>query len=152
AARTRKLAADDATVAKKAAEAAAAQARADAAKATLLRRRLGLEWGPAFMSMSEARRSALLGQIAAGRTALVRIDTAGNLGGGRDAMIDMGDDGRAAVTLLGPARVGDPRLQSTGLIGMVTGPAAALLGSGLSYPVTLTTGASASGVLLPRSA
>ncbi len=66
AARTKSLNAADETVSKQAAEAAAAQARADAAKLSLLRRRVGLEWSPALARLSDARRRRLIGDIAAG--------------------------------------------------------------------------------------
>ena len=58
AARTQALAAEDATVSRKAAEAARAQARADAIKLALLRRRVALEWGPAFAA--DARRARVI--------------------------------------------------------------------------------------------
>lgn len=152
AARTRGLAAADATVSAKVAEAAAAQARADEARLMLLRRRLGLEWGPAFMAMGEGRRSALVGQLASGRAALVRIDAATGLVGVKTATVDLGPGGKVTAQILGPARSGDPRLLSTGLIGLVSGPAAARLGSGLSVPVLIPTGGGGDGVLIPRSA
>lgn len=150
--RTRALAAADATVAKKVAEAANAQARADSAKLSLLRRRLGLEWGPAFMAMSDARRGALISSLASGRAALVRIDTASPLAGVRSATLDLGPDGHAAVQILGSARTSDPRLLSTGLIGLVSGPSAQRLGVGLSAPVALSAGGGSSGVMAPRGA
>ena len=150
--RSKALAAADATVSVRAAEAAAAQARADAAKLALLRRRLGLEWGPALMTMSDARRSALIGQLAAGRTALVRIDASAGLSGIRGAVMDLGADGTAAVQILGPARVSDPRFPSSGLLGIVSGAAASQLGSGLTLPVRLNTGGAGDGVVMPRSA
>src|SRR5262249_47201610 len=74
--RTRALNAADQTVSKRAAEAAAAQARADALKVQLLRRRVGLEWSPALATWNDARRGRLVADIAAGRAALVRIDSA----------------------------------------------------------------------------
>jgi hypothetical protein len=152
AARTRSLAAADATVSAKVAEAAAAQARADGARLLLLRRRLGFEWGPAFMAMTEARRSALVGQLASGRAALVRIDAASGVAGAKAATLDLGPDGRVAAQILGPARSVDPRLLSTGLLGLVSGPVAARLGTGLSLPVSIPSGNAAEGVLVPRSA
>lgn len=152
AARTRELAAD-ATVSRKVADAAAAQARADAAKLALLRRRVGLEWGPALAAMSDARRNQLVGAIAAGRSALVRIDVAG--GGavaGGSASLDLGPHGRVQAQILGPARVGDPRLQSTGLLALVNGPGAMWLATGAVAPASLPTGKGGSGVIIPREA
>ncbi|MDB5422738.1 MAG: hypothetical protein JWQ29_154 [Phenylobacterium sp.] len=153
AARTRALNAADQTVSRKIAEAAAAQARADAAKLALLRRRLGLEWGPSVQAMSDARRDRLVGDIAAGRAALLRIDAASGLSyltGSAD--IDLGQAGVARAAILGPARVGDPRLQSTGLLALVTGPQAMRMGVGTVAPATIAAGARMTGVMIPRAA
>jgi hypothetical protein len=151
--RTRALNAADQTVSKKAAEAAAAQARADAVKLSLLRRRLGLEWGPSVQAMTDARRGRLIGDIAAGRAALVRIDASSGLSHLRGtATIDLGASGMARAAILGPARVGDPRLQSTGLLALVTGPQAMRMGAGTVAPATLAAGAEVSGVVVPRAA
>ncbi len=151
--RTRALNAADQTVSKKAAEAAAAQARADGAKLALLRRRLGLEWGPSIASMSEARRGRLIADLAAGRATLVRIDSAAGISTLRGvATIDVGGGASARAAILGPARVGDPRLQSTGLLALVTGPQAMALGVGAVAPASIAAGAGAQGVLIPREA
>ncbi len=151
--RTRTLNAADQTVSKRVAEAAAAQARADAAKLALLRRRIGLEWGPSLQTMSDARRGRLIGDIAAGRAALVRIDASSGLSRLTGiATMDLGASGLARAAILGPARVGDPRLQSTGLLALVTGSQALRLGSGTVVPATLAAGASVVGVIVPRSA
>ncbi|MCI3134865.1 hypothetical protein [Phenylobacterium aquaticum] len=152
AARSRGLAAEDATVSTRAAEAATAQARADASKLALLRRRLGLEWGPAFMSLSDARRGDLVGQLAAGVAALVRVDAGAGLGGAKSVRLDLGGGRSAAVRVLGPARAADPRLLSSGLIGLVTGPQASELGVGLTVPALIATGGGGEGVLIPRAA
>jgi hypothetical protein len=153
AARTRSLNAEDQTVSKRAADAAAAQARADAAKLTLLRRRLGLEWGPSIQALSDARRGRLIADIAAGRAALVRIDASSGLSQLRGvARIDLGPAGAARAVILGPARAGDPRLQSTGLLALVTGPQALRMGSGTVAPATLAAEAEAVGVIVPRVA
>lgn len=153
AARTRALNADDQTVSRRVADAAAAQAGADAAKLQLLRRRLGLEWGPVIARLSDARRSALVNDLAAGRAALVRIDLpAGPAQPGGSAVIDLGPGGRAEAALLGPTRTGDPRLQTTGLLGIVRGPAALRLGLGIVAPATLRGAAATRGVVIPRAA
>jgi multidrug efflux pump subunit AcrA (membrane-fusion protein) len=151
--RTRTLAAADQTVSRKVAEQAAAQARADAAKLALLRRRLGLEWGPAIAALSDARRARLIADIATGRANLVRIDAAGGLAPTRGtAVIELGPAGRARATILGPSRTGEPRLQSTGLLALVRGPNAMALGLGVVAPATLATGPGVTGVVAPRSA
>jgi hypothetical protein len=153
AARTRALNAADQTVSKKVAEAASAQARSDAAKLNLLRRRLGLEWGPSIQALSDARRGRLIGDIAAGHAALVRIDASSGLSHlTGTATLDLGPAGPARAAILGPARVGDPRLQSTGLLALVSGPQALQMGSGTVAPARLTAGAEVRGVVVPRGA
>lgn len=153
AARTRTLNATDQAVSKKVAEGAAAQARADAARLALLRRRLGLEWGPSIQAFSDARRGRLIADIAAGRSALVRIDASSGLSQLRGAaVIDLGLAGTARAVILGPARVGDPRLQSTGLLGLVSGSQAMRMGSGTVAPATLAAGVETTGVIVPRAA
>jgi hypothetical protein len=152
-ARTRTLLAADSTVSKKAAEVAAAQARADAAKLHLLRRRLGLEWSPALGSMSDARRSRLLNEIAAGRAALVRIDAPGDaVAAAGSVRLDLGAHGQAHAALLGPARIGDTRLQTPGWLAVVVGNQAAWLAPGVVVPAALEAGAGAAGVVVPREA
>lgn len=148
--RTKALAAADATVSLKVAQAAQAQASADAAKLALLRRRVGLEWGPAFAG--DANRSRLIAELVAGRTVLVRIDAPAGTSGVRSARMQLSGGETVEVTILGPARTADPRVQTGGLIGVVRGPVAARLGVGLSAPVTLSAAAGGAGVLVPRSA
>ena len=149
--RTRDLAAADAAVSKRVAEAAAAQAKADQLRYQLLQRRLKLEWGPAFAKMGEARRSALISSLAEGRAALVRLDAASGLAGVSQISISKPGGGRATVEILGPARVGDPRFQTPGLLGLVKGAGASDFATGLVLPISVST-AGATGVLLPRSA
>ena len=153
AARTRELNAADQTVSKQAAEAAASQARQDAAKLALLRKRVGLEWSPVLAGYSDARRGKLVADIAAGRAALVRIDSAEGLSQVRgQAEIDLGAGRRARAAILGPTRTGDPRLQSTGLLALVTGAQAMQLGSGTVAPASISQGGGGDGVLIPRAA
>lgn len=148
--RTKALAAADSTVSLKVAQAAQAQAAADGAKLTLLRRRVGLEWGPAFAG--DASRSRLIAELAEGRAALVRIDAPIGVAGARDARMLLSRGEMINVTILGPARTADPRVQTGGVIGVVRGSAAARLGVGLSAPVTLSGGAGSQGVIVPRGA
>lgn len=150
AARTKALAAADSTVSLKVAQAAQAQASADAAKLTLLRRRVGLEWGPVFAS--DASRSRLIGELVAGRAVLVRIDAPTGTLGVRAAQMQLSGGETINVAVLGPARTTDPRVQTGGLIGVVRGPAAATMGVGMSAPVTLSGGAGSLGVIVPRGA
>ncbi|MBO9560911.1 MAG: hypothetical protein J7515_20295 [Caulobacter sp.] len=150
AARTKALAAADATVSLKTAQAAQAQASADAAKLTLLRRRVGLEWGPAFAS--DAGRSRLIAELVAGRAVLVRIDAPVGASGIRNARMQLSGGESVGVAILGPARTADPRVQTGGLIGVVRGPVASRLGVGLSAPVTLAGATGGAGVVVPRSA
>lgn len=151
--RSQALFAADATVSRKVAETAASQARADSAKLALLRRRLNLEWGPTIAALSDARRGALVTALASGRAALVRIDSAGGTGqaGLRSVTLDLGELGSATGTILGPARMADPRLQSPGLIARVSGSQAQLLSAGLTVPVRMAGSARAS-VFVPASA
>lgn len=152
--RARALAAADATIARKTAEAAAAQARGDAAKLLLLRRRLTLEWGGAIGALSARQRSALVAGLASGHTALLRIDTPAGAGFGavRSAMIEAGDGRSAPARFLGDARAADPRQAIAGKLAIVEGPAAGRMAIGLTLPVRLLAGTAASGVFVPASA
>ncbi|HLZ76740.1 hypothetical protein [Phenylobacterium sp.] len=153
AARTRDLNAADQTVSKQAAEAAASQARQDAAKLALLRKRVGLEWSPALAALSDARRGKLVSDIAAGRASLVRIDSALGLSQMRgSAEIELSGGGRARAAILGPTRTGDPRLQSTGVLALVAGAQASQLGAGTVAPATIAAGGGGEGVMIPRAA
>jgi len=151
--RTKALNAADQTVSKQAAETAAAQARSDAAKLSLLRHRVGLEWSPALARWPDARRERLVADIAAGRAALVRIDSASGLAQARGTVaLQPASGGEVRAQVLGPMRTGDPRLLSTGLLALVTGPRAVEFGSGTVAPATLASGVAAKGVLIPRAA
>lgn len=153
ASRTRTLNAEDQTVSRRLAQSAAAQARVDAARLELLRRRLGLEWGQGIARLSDGARGRLVGDLSAGRATLVRIDSAGGVSAAsRSIGLDLGPDGRALASVLGPARTSDPRLQTTGALAIVRGVAAARMGAGAVLPARIETGGSANGVTLPREA
>jgi hypothetical protein len=154
AARSRTLNAADQAVSTKAMQAAEAQARTDASKLALLRRRVGLEWGAGVARLSGRQRGALLAEIAAGKAALVRIDTASGQGlaGLRGLDIDLGAMGRVHAVVLGAARAADIRLLSSGLIAKASGPKAGALSVGLSLPVTLAVSGPVTGVVAPRAA
>ncbi|MBW8880738.1 MAG: hypothetical protein JF615_04715 [Asticcacaulis sp.] len=153
AARTQALA-RDATVATRTAEAADAQAHGDQAKVTLLQQRVALEWGPYFAGLNDAQLRQLSSDLAAGRAALVRIDTplGQGLRGARSAMLDAGALGIIPARVLGVARTADPRLQSPGLITLVTGADAAYLSVGLTCKAQLYGGGATDGVLIPNDA
>lgn len=141
------------SMAKKDAEAAVAQAKGDQAKLVLLRRRVGLEWGPGVARLSDQRRGALIQAISAGKAALVQVDTPSNEGqpGARTVEIDIGD-GSVHAPVLGPSRTAEPRLTSSGLIALVTGPQAVLFSVGLTQSARINTSSSVAGVVIPRSA
>jgi hypothetical protein len=151
--RARALNATGGSVASKDVEAAVAQAGADAARAALLRRRLGLEWGPGIARLSDARRKALIDELAHGSAALVHVDTPSNEGqdGARSVDIDVGSASAHGV-VLGAARQAEPRLQSSGLIVKVSGPSAILLSVGLTQSAHINQSSAVAGVVLPRSA
>lgn len=134
-------------------EAAVAQARQDALKVEMLRRRLSLEWGPGVARLADARRAELVQALTAGRAALVHVDTHNNLGqaGARHVRVDLGDGSMTGV-VLGPARAAEPRLQSSGLIVLVTGAKAVLLSVGLTQSAHIAQADSETGVVIPRSA
>lgn len=150
--RSRALHAAGGGVAAKDMEAAVAQARSDALKVAILRRRLGLEWGPGVARMSTAARARLVRGLAAGSIALVHVDTHNNEGqaGARFVKVDIGD-GSARGAVLGPARAAEPRLQSSGLVVEVTGPSAILLSVGLTQSAHIETKSPQTGVVVPRA-
>lgn len=152
AARSRALNADDQMVAAKVAEAAAAQAVGDRARLSLLRLRIGLEWGPGVAGLGDGGRRDLLQAIARGDAALVRIDVPGGLQPTGVVSLDLGPAGHAPVRILGPARTGDPRLQAGGWLGVASGAAARTLSVGLAAPARFSTQTAVDGVKLPDGA
>lgn len=144
----------DATVAVKTAEAAKAQALADQAKVAMLKQRLAVEWGTAFARLSDTDLSALAHDLAMAQAAIVRIDTPSGAGlnTAKTATLDLGPLGSATARVLGVARAADVRLQSPGLITIVTGPQAAYLSTGLAVKARLYGGAASEGLLVPNAA
>jgi hypothetical protein len=151
--RSKALNAADRSVAAKDVEAAVSQARQDALKVQLLRRQLGLTWGPGIARMSDAARGRLVRALADGSAALVHVDTHNNEGqaGARFVNVDVGDDSVRGV-VIGPARAAEPRLQSSGLIVEVTGPSAMLLSVGLTQSAHIESKSPQAGVVIPRAA
>jgi hypothetical protein len=151
--RSAALYAADSNMSAKDTEAAAAQGKSDETKRRLLRQRLGLEWGPGISRLSYPKLKDLIQALAKGSAALVHVDTPSN-GGQKDARtvdIDIGTDS-VKGKVLGPARVAEPRLSSSGLLVEVTGPLSVLLSVGLTQGAHIDTGTPVKGVLLPREA
>ncbi len=65
--------------------------------------------------------------------------------------IDIGD-GSVHAPVLGPSRNAEPRLQSSGLIALVTGPQAILFSIGLTQSARINTSSAVAGVVIPRAA
>ena len=153
--RTRALFGSGAGLALKDVESAEAQAAGDASRLDLLRRRVGLEWGPSVARLSPGQRAALLRDLAAGNAALVHVDTPSNEGqaGARTVDIDVGTSNQSVHGIvLGPARAAEPRLQSSGLIVEVRGKSAILLSVGLTQSAHINSASAVSGVVIPRAA
>jgi hypothetical protein len=153
AARARLLSPGNSAMAAKDAEAAISQARQDQEKVALLRRQVGLQWGPGLARMSDARRQALVKALSDGKAALVQVDTPDSQGqdGARTVEIDIGS-GSVQAPVIGPSRNAEPRLQSSGLIALVTGKEAILFSIGLTQSARINQSSSQMGVVLPSSA
>lgn len=152
AARARSLGKDSSSMSARDAEAAIAQAAQDQSKLILLRRRVGLEWGPGLARLSDARRRELIKALSQGKAALVQVDTPDSAGqaGAKSVEIDIGA-GSVKAEVLGASRVAEPRLQSSGLICLVTGPQAILFSIGLIQSARINQPSAQAGVLVPRS-
>ena len=146
------LASQDQSASQRSVEAARAQAQSDNARAQLAARRVGLEFGPGLGRLGRGGVSALVGDVAAGRAALVRIDIAGmTLQPGNIVRIGEGDNA-LSVRILGPAASTDMKLQSAGVLAVVRGIAAHGLLAGRILPASADSGALQTGVLVPRDA
>jgi hypothetical protein len=134
-------------------EVAAAQAESDTLKIALVRQQVALQWGPGIARLPPGRRKALVRGLVRGSAALVHVDTHNNEGqsGARRVRIDIAGDSIQGV-VIGPARVAEPRLQSSGLIVEVTGHDAILLAVGLTQSAHIEQASSKSGVIIPRGA
>ena len=148
AARLQGLAAADQSASSRAVQAAQAQAVADRVCVDQAMRRTALEFGPGLARLTNAERGALVGAIAAGQAALLRIDVPGIVAA---TAVQVGDP-PTAVTLIGPAIAADPRLQGTALLAILRGPAARGATTGRLLPATVSLGIRQSGTIVPRAA
>jgi hypothetical protein len=151
--RAQSLAKGDHGVSVKDMEAAIAQSKADQSKLTLLHRQLGLQWGPGIAGLPPARRQALVVAFSKGQAALVQLDTPDSAGqrGVTAAEVDIADQ-TVRATIIGPSRNAEPRLQSSGLLAVITGPPAILFSNGLTQSARLAQPGGQVGVVLPKSA
>ena len=133
-------------------EAARAQAAADRARLALAERRTGLEFGAGLARLGPGGASALIGEVAGGRAALIRIDMPGvPLFAGQPVTI--GSEGETAVArILGPASQGDAKLQTPGALAIVRGATAQRLPIGRIVPASVSGGTAKTGVFVPSSA
>jgi len=162
------LADDDQNASLQTLEAARAQAASDAVRLRMGQQRIALEWGPGLAALKPLELRELIGQLAAGTAALLRVDVLGigslstdasgmNLviNGVQGARVQLRPDPRQsplATRSLGPAANTDVRMQSSGLLVLVQGDGAAGLRPGLMLPAEIATGRIMTGVVLPRSA
>lgn len=146
------LAAQDQSASTRAVEAARAQAAADASRADLAERRVGLEFGAGLARLDLAARQRLLSEIAAGRAALVRVDVPGAASSAGSRVIIADGGLTAPVSVLGPAASADARLQSAGLLAIVRGPMARSASAGRVLAASLEQSSTEAGVIVPREA
>lgn len=142
----------DVSASRRALEAARAQAAADLARLRLARQRIGLEYGPGLAELGDAGVRQLVSRIAAGDAALIRIDVPGALLVRGTAVQVRAGDLVAGARVLGAAAAADSKLQSAGVLAVVTGPEARQVLAGRVLSVQAASGGSVSGVLVPRDA
>ena len=152
--RLSRLARQDQSASRKATESAAAIAVADETRVVVAERRIGLEWGPVFASMSRDSLRQLLADITSGDAALVRID---GVSGSEDVpkrgeLIDPDGIGEVPLLILGVAALADPRFQGFGLLALARGEVAMKLRPGRVFAATVEEGAETTGVVLTRTA
>lgn len=152
-ARLARLAAQDASVSRQAAEVAAAQTAAASARELALTQRLAVEWAPALASMTDNQRATLINDIVVGRAALLRADTPGIILGGDERLtVLIDEDMMVRAETLGRSGAVDLRMQTLGLVAVVRGAEARQLASGRVLNGRLYAGAQRSGMIVPRSA
>ncbi len=154
--RTRRLYQEDRTASARALETADAQAQAEQQRANGARRRLLLEWGEGIAGLPEARRAALLNDLAHVRSELVRIELPAD-GAAPPAGATVRIQSAAAGALLegkvlGLLPVADPRLQTRGVLAELTGSQANLAVGQMLTAQLPVRAAATPGVVIPRSA
>jgi len=147
------LAADDQIASIQVLEAARAQARADAARLLLARRRIALEWGSGLAKLDDAGRQRLINHVTTGKAALLRVDPLQSIPSKVVSVCLKSIDGLAPVAteLLGMAAGADARRQTTGLLVLVRDEPAANFPAGRIVAAEIDTGRLQVGVLLPRA-
>ncbi len=167
------LANDDQNASLQTLEAARAQAASDTARLRVGQQRIALEWGPGLAALQPLELRQLIGQVAAGTAALLRVDVLGMgslitnvastdvadmspaINSAQGPRVQLRPDPRQAplaTRTLGPAANTDARMQSSGLLVLVQGDGAAGLRPGLMLPAEIDTGRLMTGVVLPRNA
>ena len=154
ASRLSRLARLDQSASRQAAESAVAIAVADESRVAVTQRRIGLEWGQVFASMSREDLQKLLAEITSGDAALVRIDGVPGYEAvpKRAQLKDPNGVGLVSLTILGVAALADPRFQGVGLLALTRGKVAMNLRPGRVFAASVEAGADTSGVVLDRSA
>lgn len=148
-----RLAAQDASVSREAAEAASAQAIADRAKAAALHRQLAINWGPQIAAMSAAERGKLLADLFEANAVLVRADLLSQAIVKPTGLQVLQTAGAPLEgNLFGPAGSADPRLQTGAFLGIVYTTAFGSLQAGRMFDGRILEDAPIKGVLLPRDA
>ncbi|WP_150289895.1 hypothetical protein [Sphingobium estronivorans] len=143
---------NDISASRRSVEAARAQASADIARLRLARQRIALEYGPGLATLGDTGVHQLVSRIAAGEAALVRIDIPGVLlTGGSIVQITAGE-GQTSARVLGAAAASDSKLQSAGVLVVLTGPVVRQVLTGRVLAAQAAASGTVSGVLVPRDA
>lgn len=115
------LFAAEATVSRKATETATAIARADAARLSAARGRIGLEWGQGLAALPARTRAALIAALVEGRAALLRIGLGGTPPDAITATLDLAGAGHT-LRLLGLSASSDPAYAGPSLLAVAATP------------------------------
>ena len=149
AARLADLARQDQSASARSVQAAVAQATADRARLALAERRVALEFGPGLARLGSAARAALIADIAAGRAALLRIDSPGQAD--TVGRVTVGDP-PVPITVLGTAATSDARIQGAAFLGVLRGPGAREAAAGRLLAARIAGGGRETGTILPSAA